>query len=210
MRGQNMTDARSRESTVATMTKPFEVTGPDGIPILVQQDKQGNITPVQGYGPKAGSAKPLTDAQAKALGYGSRMREADKLLGGLEGKYSPAAVNAKAAADGMPLIGGLAGATANMMLSDEGQQAEQAQRDFINAVLRRESGAAISESEFANARKQYFPQPKDKKGNLEQKARNRDMAIRGVLAEVPAGQRDSLAPAAAAPNAGWTVKEVGK
>lgn len=202
LRGQNLTDARMRETTAATMTKPFEVTGPDGQPMLVQQDKQGNITPVTGYGPKAGSAKPLTDAQAKALGYGSRMQEADRLLVGLKDKYSPAAVNAKVAADNAPLIGGMAGAVGNMLLSDEGQQAEQAQRDFINAVLRRESGAAISESEFANARKQYFPQPNDKKGNLEQKARNRSLAIQGVLAEVPAGQRGSLAPAPAsgAPN----------
>jgi hypothetical protein len=30
MRGQDMTDARARESTAATMSKPFEVTGPDG------------------------------------------------------------------------------------------------------------------------------------------------------------------------------------
>jgi hypothetical protein len=42
-RGQDLADARSRESTTATMTKPFEITGEDGKPILVQQDKQGNI-----------------------------------------------------------------------------------------------------------------------------------------------------------------------
>lgn len=53
------------------------------------------------------------------------------------------------------------------------QQLEQAQRDFINANLRRESGAAISPSEFADARRQYFPQPGDTSEVLEQKRRNR-------------------------------------
>lgn len=63
VRGQDMTDSRSRDSTAATMSKPFEVTGPDGKPVLVQQDKQGNITPVQGYTAKTSGGKPMTDMQ---------------------------------------------------------------------------------------------------------------------------------------------------
>ncbi len=201
MRGQNMTDARTRESTSATMSKPFEVTGPDGTPQLVQQDKQGNITPVQGFGPKAGASKPLNDSQAKALLFGTRMQEAEKVLGGLQGKYSPAAINAK---NGAEAIGGITGAigssVGNMMLSTESQQAEQAQRDFINAVLRRESGAAIAPSEFANASKQYFDQPNDKPEVKAQKAANRKLSISGLLAEVPAGQRTAITPVANSPH----------
>ena len=59
----------------------------------------------------------------------------------------------------------------------------------INAVLRRESGAVISPSEFANANKQYFVQPNDKPGNIAQKARNRQLAIEGVLNGVPVNKR---------------------
>lgn len=63
-----MVDARSRDATAATMSRPFEVTGPDGNPVLVQQDKQGNITPVSGYGPKGGtSGKPLPPAVVKNI-----------------------------------------------------------------------------------------------------------------------------------------------
>jgi len=54
-RGQNMTDSRSRDTNAAAMTKPFEVTGPEGTPVLVHQDKQGNISRVDGFGPKAGA-----------------------------------------------------------------------------------------------------------------------------------------------------------
>jgi hypothetical protein len=189
VRGQDLVDARQRESTAATMTKPFEITGPDGNPVLVQQDKQGNIRPVAGFGPKQGASKPLTDAQAKANLFGTRMAESHRILTDLEGKYSPMAVNAKMAAAELPLVGGAAGAAGNLMLTEQGQQAEQAQRDFINAVLRRESGAVISPAEFSNGQKQYFPQPNDSKAVLDQKRRNRELAIRGMEAEVPNGFR---------------------
>ncbi|QRI63619.1 hypothetical protein JQ506_22945 [Shinella sp. PSBB067] len=43
----------------------------------------------------------------------------------------------------------------------------------MNAQLRRESGAVISDEEFDNANKQYFPQPGDTKEVLRQKAANR-------------------------------------
>ena len=59
--------------------------------------------------------------------------------------------------------------------SDRFKQIEQAQRDFINAVLRRESGAVIGEPEFENARLQYFPQPGDTPEVVKQKQKNREM-----------------------------------
>lgn len=135
--------------------------------------------------------KALTDAQAKANLFGTRMKEADRILGDLEGKYSPGAVNTKMAAGELPLVGGVAGYVGNKLLSDDGQSAEQAQRDFINAVLRRESGATIQPSEFANAQKQYFPQQGDSKQVLAQKRANRALAIKGLEAEVPQGFRTS-------------------
>jgi hypothetical protein len=79
----------------------------------------------------------------------------------------------------VPVIGGVLEAGANLTLSDDQQRVEQAQRDFVNAVLRQESGAVISDSEFANAKRQYFPQPGDAKEVIEQKRRNRQTAIMG-------------------------------
>jgi hypothetical protein len=111
--------------------------------------------------PNAAKRAAPTEFQGKAGMFGNRALEADKIISGLEGKYSPSAVNAKMAADNAPwyLGGGVTGAIGNAVTSKEAQMAEQAQRDFINAVLRLESGAAIAESEFTNAKKQYFPQP---------------------------------------------------
>ena len=51
----------------ATLGKPFEVTGEDGRPVLVQQDKSGNIMPVQGYQPKAAPLKPLPPSVNEAI-----------------------------------------------------------------------------------------------------------------------------------------------
>lgn len=184
-RGQNMTDARTRESVSASMTKPFEVTGPDGTPMLVQQDKQGNITPVAGFGPKSGASKPLNDAQAKALLFGTRMNEADKILGDLSSEGTTTSIPGTNTGYGVGLV-------VSALAGDKQQQLNQAKRDFLNAVLRRESGAAIGSSEFDSGDKQYFPQPGDGPGVIAQKAKNRQLAIQGILAEVPEGQRNRL------------------
>jgi hypothetical protein len=201
IRGQNLTDSRAREANTSTVTKPFEVTGPDGVPILVRQDKAGNISRVEGFGPKAGAAKPLNDTQAKALLFGSRMQEADKVLTSLEsaGVMRPGAIKqtAETAAGFVPFIGDkvadAVGSATNWTQSPDQQKVEQAQRDFVNAVLRRESGAVISDSEFRNAAKQYFPSAGDSPEVRKQKAANRALATRGLMAEVPTGQRGAIA-----------------
>jgi hypothetical protein len=60
---------------------------------------------------------------------------------------------------------------------------DQAERNFVNAVLRDESGAAISESEFKNAEQQYFPRPGDSDDVIKQKKANRMQALAGLRAE---------------------------
>lgn len=160
---------------------------------VLADPRSGGVQPVNGPDgkPLRGKAadRALTDSQAKANLFGSRMQEADRILTQLEGKYSPMAVNAKMGAEKIPLVGGAAGYAGNLMLSEQGQQAEQAQRDFVNAILRRESGAVISDGEFANAQKQYFPQQGDTPAVIAQKRRNRQIAMEGLMAEVPEGRR---------------------
>lgn len=142
----------------------------------------------------AKQAKPPTEGQAKALLFGARMQVADDLFNELasdpKGANQPGALKrfGEGVAGAVPIIGdSLAagtGALLNGTQSEAQQQVEQAQRDFINAVLRRESGAAIANSEFANARQQYFPQPGDDPKTLRNKAINRRTAIQGFKAEV--------------------------
>ena len=68
--------------------------------------------------------------------------------------------------------------------------------------MRRESGAAIAQSEFSTARKQYFPQPGDSEKVLAQKAANRALVIRGLAeASGPTGKKaiEAITPKAATP-----------
>ena len=184
-RGQNLTDARSRDATAATLSKPFEVTGPDGAPVLVQQSKDGKITPVTGYSPKTASDKPMNEGQSKAALFGSRMKASHEVLDSLAGDGVTTSTPGSRTGFGV-------GAVLNTMSSAKQQQLNQAKRDFVNAVLRRESGAAIAESEFSNADSQYFPQVGDAPEVIKQKSNNRELAIRGILAEVPKSHRGVL------------------
>jgi hypothetical protein len=173
LRGQNMVDARSRESNAQSRV-------PAGYRIAA--DGQGlEFIPGGPADPNAAKKAAPTEFQGKSAIYGTRAQEADRIITSLDGKYSPAAVNTKEAMGRVPLFGGTLEAVGNMALSSSGQKAEQAQRDFINAVLRQESGAVISEQEFDNARKQYFPQPFDSAEVKKQKAQNRRLAIQGIL-----------------------------
>ena len=86
MRGQNMADARSRESTAASVSKPFEVTGPDGTPVLVQQTKSGQIVPVTGYTPKGVVEKPLAQ---KVVDNITEARDNASTIASLKSSFKP-------------------------------------------------------------------------------------------------------------------------
>lgn len=112
--------------------------------------------------------KSQTEGQLKANTFADRLIEAETVLKDSDNFGSMFAVG---------------GVLPNVLKSEDRQKFEQAQRNFINAVLRRESGAVISEEEFDNARKQYFPQPGDSSGVLSQKRMNRNTVINGFYRE---------------------------
>ncbi len=133
----------------------------------------------QPIGPKD---KDLTDAQSKAFLFGDRMAKADAIIADLAKKGTTTSVPGSQMGYGV-------GATINAVSSGNQQSLDQAKRDFINAVLRRESGAVISPQEFDNAEKQYFPQVGDSAQVRAQKAANRKTAQEGIMMEVPARKR---------------------
>lgn len=199
MRGQDLTDNRAREASVNGRVPSGYRTTPDGTLEFIPGGPADPAT-------KAGGGKPLTEGQSKALLFGSRMKEANEILEGLAEKGVDRPSNIKRAADAVPNVmgGSLLQTGANAMQSDEQQQVEQAQRDYLNAVLRRESGAVISDQEFDNGRKQYFNQIGDSDAVKAQKKRNREVAMRGILEEVPDGE--SRVAKVRGPKAGAPVK----
>jgi hypothetical protein len=158
------------------------------------------MTPAVGPdGTPAGSGKPLSEFQGKSTVFGMRADAASRVIDqvGKGGQVQPSLL--KRAAEAVPLVGEGLGMAANQFASPQQQQVEQAQRDFLNSVLRQESGAAISASEFDNARKQYFPQPNDTPEVVAQKQRNREMAINGFrISAGPGAKNIGGAPAQAA------------
>jgi len=112
----------------------------------------------------------MTDAESKAAGFSERMLQSEPSI---EANKAAAMSMMEKVKASTPLIG-------NYLVSPEYQQFDQAQRDFINAQLRRESGAVINPDEFDNARRQYFPQPGDSPQVLEQKRLNRQAAIEAM------------------------------
>ena len=67
-------------------------------------------------------------------------------------------------------------------LSDKGQQYLAAKSNFITAVLRKESGAALLPSEFETEDVKYFPQPGDTEATIEQKRIARNTALESMKA----------------------------
>jgi hypothetical protein len=139
----------------------------------VGQGFQGTFAEYEQQMRKAGATSIDFNAnQGTAAAYADRMATAHQILNDprLEAAQTDIVEQGKA---GVPLVG-------NFLTSEDRKMADQAQRDFVNAVLRRESGAVISPSEFENAKQQYFPQPGDTPAVIEQKRRNRETAIAGV------------------------------
>ena len=128
----------------------------------------GNIIFEQGG--TSGPPKLTVDA-AKNSGFLIRTQESNKTLNELESQGTDLAQKGLGA---VPMDLG------NYLRTQEYQKFDQARRDFVNAILRRESGAVISEEEFANANKQYFPVPGDGPEVIAQKRRNRETAIEGL------------------------------
>jgi hypothetical protein len=139
-----------------------------------------------------------TEGQGKAATFADRMAQAHEIINQNENINSGWSGAAGAAVSSA--LGGRAPAVANAVSSEARQKVEQAQRNFINSVLRRESGAVISSDEFANARQQYFPQPGDTPEVIAQKRQNRESSIQGLFREAgpsykpPKGWEDPTKP----------------
>lgn len=157
--------------------------------------------------PYAVSGKMNTD-EAKSANYADRMATAHKQITDLEkiNNDVPGYIAGVAGNMTLPVVGAVKDTAAfNSVSSPDRQRLYQAQRNFVNAILRKESGAAVSQTEFDNAAKQYFPQPGDKPEAIEQKRLNRLEATQGLMRE--AG-RNYKPPKdfmdATKPSDGWT------
>lgn len=158
-----------------TIQKVKDVNGNE---VLVRVLPDGTSTPIDIGGDKT-AGNPFSygkqnETQSKDSGYANRMFQSEGVLRDPKLAEASQSMFDRAASRVLP------GDVSNRIVSEGYQKYDQAARDFINATLRRESGAAISQSEFDNAYTQYLPRPGDTKEVLAQKQRNRQATIAGI------------------------------
>jgi hypothetical protein len=157
-------------STKVDVSYGAPVAGVDeqGNPVFFQPSRTGGApSMIPGVRPEG---KAPTESQSNAMLFAERMAQAEPLFQNPPPSF------------GSRFKEGLPGGVGNVMITPESRQFFQAERNFINAVLRKESGAVISDTEFESARKQYIPQPGDDAATLEQKRQARETAIRQIAA----------------------------
>lgn len=152
--------------------------------------------------------KPLTESQGNATAYGMRMADANKLLLNLEGKgvtntglvrqtiggavgltpFIGEKLQSAVKSSMNPLPGVLGGPSSGQ------QEYDQAKQNFITAVLRKESGAAIGANEFKTEDEKYFPQAGDTDKVIKQKQDARNLAIKAMNVQAGSGAKSIGAP----------------
>ena len=167
-------------------------------PMLVNT-RTGQAQPIMAGGQAIAGSPKLTETQSNATAFGMRAKEANKIVTALENKGITNTGIIRSAISGTvgmaPFVGGkmeqgvqsamnvLPGAMGGP--NEPQQQTDQGRRNFISAVLRKESGAAIPPDEYANEEKKYFPQVGDGPKVIKQKQEARELAIKAL--EIQAG-----------------------
>lgn len=135
-----------------------------------QQELQGQIglTEATIKARAANANKSLTEAQGNALVYSERMGLNRDIIDSLE-QFNPASIAGTVSrkVSNSELT--------NWLSSEDGQRYIAAKKNWISAALRKESGAAISKSEYEEADKEYFPQLGDSSKTIADKVARRSI-----------------------------------
>ena len=193
-----------------TSPPPAAPFGGGGAPAPGGAGKRGGaVTPVaepiiQPRGaPLKGKSAGLTESQGNATAFGLRMQESHSTLKDLESKGETGTGVIGGTVGGVvglvPLIGDKLTAGVDNIYnvlpqvmggySPEQQKIMNGRINFITAVLRKESGAAISPGEFVTAEKLYFPRPGDDPSVIKQKQRARELAIKAMKIQAGPGAK---------------------
>lgn len=184
--------------------------GPDGrfypvdVPqgMTIESDGQGGFRLIQG--PGAATAKPLTEAQSKDVVFATRAKGALAVLDPVAEELTNLGSRA-AELDPTGVIRG-------NVQSPEYQVAKQASDEFLQAILRKDTGAAITPAEQALYGVTYLPQPGDGPAVLEAKRAARQRAVAAIEGGMSAAQIIAqekalgATPGTAAPAAGNRIR----
>ncbi|WP_188240713.1 hypothetical protein [Stenotrophomonas maltophilia] len=189
----------SANSSNATAARTRQAAGIDAAQFDLQRRGQWNPGGSQsGGGGTLGAPLKLTEGQGKDIVYYSRGRDSNELLrkNGNSLLMTEGGQGARGILDSalqaLPWVGD-SGAV-NSLLSPERKQARQAAAEFLSAILRKDTGAAITQQEFDIYGPMYLPMPGDDSKTLEQKALAREGALESIKAGLGAAQAAIPAP----------------
>lgn len=121
---------------------------------------------------QGGNIKPMTEGQSKDTTYATRAAGALPILD----QYGSALTSiAEQVGGSVPVVG-------NYAKTPEYQQAENAGLEFLQAILRKDTGAAITKEETQEYGRVYLPQPGDSAELLAQKQIARSRALNALEA----------------------------
>lgn len=165
----------------------FMIDGGTKSGFAMRMGPDGTVEFVQG----GASLKPLTEGQGKSGAFYGRMALLQPTIDNLEQQGTQLF---DSIVNNIPLAG-------NYLTSPEYRQYMYAKQNWIAALLRDESGAAIGTKEYQDADQQYFPQPGDDQATIENKRRLRQTAMDGM--------RTKAGPAVSGSNAGAASPQPG-
>ena len=132
--------------------------------------------------------RALTESQSNAKMFSTRMQSNNDTLKSIEARgFDPTAFGTTVQSF-LP----------NRFKTEDVQAYNAAKQNWIAATLRKESGAAISPKEYADANKQYFPQDGDAPAVVKQKQELRELAQSQMREAAGPGAGSAPAGAAAA------------
>jgi hypothetical protein len=154
----------------------YPVDTPEGM--TIESDGQGGVRVVQGAG-GAGNLKPFTEGQGKDIGFATRAESALEVLGPVANKL---------AERGDQMLGAVPWGLGRGWQESDYQLAEQAGRELLLAILRKDTGAAVTASEEQMYGDVYLPRPGDGKAVLDRKEKARELAVAGLKAGMSPAQ----------------------
>lgn len=151
-------------------------------PAYKQQTRGNGITQTLPDGTviQIGGQPKLTEGQAKDVGFVQRMNEAESQMQAiLADGYDPTSPSGF----GDKMLS--RSEWSNFLSSPDGQAFQNAVNNFLVAVLRKDTGAAVTETEWKVYAPLFTPQFGDSPRVLEQKRRQRELAIDATSRNVP-------------------------
>jgi hypothetical protein len=201
MRGQNMTDARSREANTAGRVPAGYRANPDGTLAYIpggpaDPARNGEKVPSEGERKAATLLMRLQGSQAQLT----------KALKDDPGAAKPELFPSAVRGAKLPFVGGIPGAEplANVSTSQARQQVESAQLDMLDAALTLGTGAAYTREQLEGYRKSFFPQIGDSPKTVADKQDRLQNVIEA--AKIAAGR--ATPPRQDGADAGWEIREV--